>query len=81
MDHEVRELPDKLQSLLDDRKIDPDDEYLLQTWYSCPEEINIEYIVTSDNKLINDLREHYPAIKTRHRDDFLKEYLGDPPAL
>ena len=80
MDHEVKELPDKLQSLLDEGKIDRDDEYLLQTWYSCPEDINIEYIVTSDSKLINDLKDHCPEVKTRHRNEFLAEYLETPPA-
>ena len=76
MDTEVRELPDKLQSLLDEGKIDRDDKYMFQTWYSCPENIDVECIVTSDNKLINDLKDHWPEVKTRHRDDF----LGQIPA-
>ena len=76
MDHEVRELPDNLQSVLDEGKIDRDDEYLLQTWFSCPEDINVDYIVTSDSKLIRDLKEHWPEVRTRHRDDFLADYLG-----
>lgn len=80
MDHEVRGLPDKLQNLLDDGTIDSDDEYLLQTWYSCPEDTKIDYIVTSDSKLIKDLKEHWPEVRTRHRDDFLADYLGPPSA-
>ena len=80
MDTEVKKLPYKLQILMDEGKIDSDDEYLFQTWYSCPEDIDIEYIVTSDSKLIRDLEDHWPTIKTRHRDDFLTEYLGNQPA-
>ena len=58
--------------------INDEDEYLLLTWLSSP--VNIEYIVTTDRRLMNALAEHRPDIKTRHRDDFLTEYLGTAPA-
>ena len=78
MDHEVKELPDILQNLLNEGKIDRDDEYLFQTWLSSP--VKVEYIVTSDKRLMQALAKHYPEIKTRHRDDFLTEYLDTAPA-
>ena len=78
MDYEVKELPDILQNLLNEGKIDRDDVYLFQTWLSSP--VKVEYIVTSDKRLMQALAEHWSDIKTRHRDDFLTEYLGTAPA-
>lgn len=73
MEDEVEKLPDSLQQLLTDRQIDNDDEYLLKTWCSSP--VEVEYIVTTDIKLQRALAEHYPEIRTLHRDNFLENYL------
>lgn len=82
---DLKELPPALRRLIRTHKeaeideyINDEDEYLLLTWLSSP--VRIEYIVTTDTALQDALAKHYPAIKTRHRDDFLKGYLGDPPA-
>ena len=58
--------------------INDEDEYLLLTWLSSP--VKVEYIVTTDTGLQDALARHYPEIKTRHRDDFLAEYLATPSA-
>ncbi len=75
---DVVPLSDELQRKLATEQIDSKDTYLLQTWKSSP--VPVEYIVTTDRKLMNDLAEHCRKIKTRHRDDFLAEYLGTAPA-
>ena len=75
---EINELPPKLGCLLDQKKIDNGDEFLMQIWYSSS--VKVEYIVTSDKRLMLALAEHWSDIKTRHRDDFLAEYLGTAPA-
>ncbi|MCY3936712.1 MAG: hypothetical protein OXG02_05865 [Chloroflexi bacterium] len=69
---EVEKLPDSLQQLLTNSQIDNDDEYLLQTWCSSP--VKIECIVTTDKNLMRALDEHYPEIRTIHRDEFLDSY-------
>lgn len=74
----LRKLPDSLQQLLTNRQIDNDDEYLLQTWCSSP--VKIEYIVTTDKYLMRALENHYPKIRTIHRDEFLDSYPEIPPA-
>ena len=78
---DLKELPHKLRRLIRTYKdeeieeyINDEDEYLLLTWISSP--VKIEYIVTTDTGLRDALAKHYPDIKTRHRDDFLAEYLG-----
>ncbi len=82
---ELKDLPPELRRLIRTHKdeeieeyINDEDEYLLLTWLSSP--VRIEYIVTTDTGLQDALARHYPAIKTRHRDDFLAEYLGNQPA-
>ena len=82
---EIVELPPELRRLIRTHKddeieeyINDEDEYLLLTWLSSP--VKIEYIVTTDSGLHIALAKHYPVIKTRHRDCFLKEYLGKSPA-
>ncbi len=82
---DLKELPPELRRLIRTQKddeiaeyINDEDEYLLLTWLSSP--VQIEYIVTTDLGLQNALARHFPAIRTRHRDDFLAEYLGNPPA-
>ena len=82
---ELKELPPELRRLIRTHKdeaieeyINDEDEYLLLTWISSP--VRIEYIVTTDTGLQDALARHYPAIKTRHRDAFLAEYLGQLPA-
>ncbi|MCY3944972.1 MAG: hypothetical protein OXF44_01640 [Anaerolineaceae bacterium] len=78
---DLKDLPPELRRLIRTHKeeeideyINDEDEYLLLTWLSSP--VRIEYIVTTDTALQDALAKHYPAIKTRHRDDFLAEYLG-----
>ena len=71
---EVKELPTKLRELMDAKIVDDGDEYLFQTWYSKPDDIFVEYIVTSDCKLIKALAENWDEIKTRYRNKFLAEY-------
>lgn len=71
---EINELPPKLRCLLDQKKIDNGDEFMMQIWYSSP--VKVEYIITTDCRLMNALDKFWPDIKTRHRDDFLAEYLA-----
>ncbi|MCY3857490.1 MAG: hypothetical protein OXG25_01135 [Gammaproteobacteria bacterium] len=80
---DLKELPPELRRLIRTHKddkieeyINDEDEYLLLTWLSSP--VRIEFIVTTDTALQDALARHYPAIKTRHRDDFLAEYLSPP---
>lgn len=75
---DIVRLPDDLQRKLDANLIDKKDKYLLETWISSP--VPVEYIVTTDRKLMKDLKDNWDAIKTRHRDDFLADYLNPSPA-
>ena len=75
---DVVPLSDELQHKLASEQIDSKDKYLLQTWKSSP--VPVEYIVTTDRKLMNALAKHCPEIKSRHRDEFLDEYLSTSPA-
>ena len=74
---ELRELPAELRNLLSEGKIDSDDEYLLQIWCSAPVAVNC--LVTTDTRLRQALAEHYPGIRTVHRDEFLANYPAPPP--
>ncbi len=74
LNDQVGEIPDNLQGLLDSNTIDRDDVYLFQAYYAP--EVQVDCIVTTDQRLIDALAKHYPAIRTRHRDEFLAEYLS-----
>lgn len=78
LNDQVGEIPATLQGLLDSNTIDRDDTYLFQAYYAP--DVQADCIITTDQRLIDALARHYPEIKTRHRDDFLNEYLGTSPA-
>lgn len=67
---ELKSLPEELQKLLDERQVDSDDYYLLQTYYST----DIDFLITSDARL-RDALSQIPEIKIVLRNDFLRPYL------
>ena len=67
---DLEPLPEELQKLLDEGRVDSDDNYLLQTYYST----DVDLLITSDTRL-RDALSQIPEMKIMLRSDFLKQYL------